>query len=186
MLICQWWPEIVPWHGMNMSKQGKGGGKDSISALPKVLCVLLWLSVTGCFVGPLTLPLCVQLCRVARRPVECRTVLLLSLMACGLGRWSRPNEYQEDAAATRGLKQCALESGALLCLSKVRMAEFIYAQHLSTINQLAVWTNEKDSADTEELSEKINLHNNNFSSRCLAWRDADGPLSGENIASVPL
>lgn len=165
MLICQWWPEIFPWHGINTSKQGKGGGKDSISVLSKVLCVLLWLSVTGCSVGPLTLPLCVQLCRVARRPVECRTVLPLSLVAGGLGRWSQRNEYQEDAAATWGLKQCALKSGVLLCLFKVRMSEFIYAQHLSTIFWLAAWKNKKDSADTEELSMNINLYNNNFSSR---------------------
>lgn len=70
------------------------------------------------------------------------------------------------------------------------MTEFISAQHLSTIYQLAAWTNEKDNANTEELTENINLHNNNFSwrkfSAYLVWRDADGPLSGENIASVPL
>lgn len=102
-----------------------------------------------------------QLRRVARRPVECRTVLLLSLVAGGLGRWSQRNEYQEDTVATRGLKQCALESGVLLRLSKVRMTEFIYAQHRSTIHQLAAWTNEKDDADTEN----INVHNHNISSR---------------------
>lgn len=106
-----------------------------------------------------------QLCHVARRPVECRTVLLLSLVAGGLGRWSQRNEHQEDTVAARGLKQCALESGVLLCLSKVRVTEFTYARHRSTICQLAAWTHEKDDADTEELSENINVRNHNFSSR---------------------
>lgn len=114
---------------------------------------------------PLTLPLCVQLCHVARRPVECRTLLLLSLVAGGLGRWSQRNDYQEDTVAARGLKQCASESGALLCLSKVRLTEFTYARRRSTVYQLAAWTNEKDDADTDELSENISMRNHNVSSR---------------------
>lgn len=92
--------------------------------------------------GPLALPFCVQLCRVARRPVKCRTVLPLSLVAGGLSRWSQQNKYQEGAGATLGLIQCALESGAFLCLSKVKMTEFIDA-HLRIMSFFINWLPEQ-------------------------------------------
>lgn len=92
--------------------------------------------------GPLALPFCVQLCRVARRPVKCRTVLPLSLVAGGLSRWSQQNKYQEGAGATLRLIQCALESGAFLCLSKVKMTEFIDA-HLRIMSFFINWLPEQ-------------------------------------------
>lgn len=65
----------------------------------------------------LVLPLhvCVQLCRVARRLVECRTVLpLLSWRVAWAGGASK-NGYQEGAGATQGSVQCVLDS-VFVCL----------------------------------------------------------------------
>lgn len=81
----------------------KGEGRVQSLCFPKFcVCCCDWVW-RAFFVGPLTLPPSAHLCHIARRPVECRTVLPLSLVAGGLGRWSPRNEYQEDAAATRGL-----------------------------------------------------------------------------------
>lgn len=62
--------------------------------------------------GPLALPLCicVSLCGVARRLVECRTVLLLPSWRVAWASLASRTGNQEAAGATQGSMQYALES----------------------------------------------------------------------------